>query len=62
MKGKVIELKYDNIITNFDELIKQLESLKQEAMIMMPQDKIFQKDFHALAITIRYLKENINLK
>lgn len=60
MKGKAIT--YDNIITNFDELIKQLESLKREAMIMMPQDLIFQKDFHALSITIKYLKENINLK
>lgn len=65
MKGKAFKLEYDNIIPNFDDLITQLESLKTEAMYMLPQDKIFQRDFHALAITIKYLKENktnINLE
>lgn len=47
---------FDNFIKNKDELIKQLESLKEEAKYMMKCDIIFQKDFHALKIVINYLK------
>lgn len=53
-------LEFDNHIQNIDELIKQLESLKEEAIYMMRaphSDEVFKKDFHALKITIRYLKE-----
>ena len=47
---------FDNFIKNKDELIEQLESLKEEAKYMMKCDIIFQKDFHALKIVINYLK------
>ena len=42
---KLIE--YDNIIKNKDDLIKQLESLKDEAIYMLKNpyhDEVFQKD------------------
>lgn len=56
------QLNFDNHISNIDELIIQLQSLKEEAFINMrgvPNDykEIFTKDFHALAITVSYLKE-----
>lgn len=51
------KLDFDNHIADLDELIKQLESLKAEAMEWMPQDEIFAKDYHALRIVVRYLKE-----
>ena len=50
-------LEFDNYIHNIDELILQLESLKFEALQYMPQDEVFQKDFHSLRIVISYLKE-----
>ena len=61
MKNPILE--YDNIIKNKDELIKQLESLKDEAIYMLKspvnsdEDNIFQKDLHALRIVINYIKE-----
>lgn len=53
------KLEYDNIIKNKDDLLNQLESLKEEAIYMMKGsiDDIFQKDLHALRIVINYLKE-----
>lgn len=54
------KFEFDNHITNIEELIKQLESLKEEALYMMrdpSHDEIFTKDFHALKIVISYLKE-----
>lgn len=53
-------IEYDNIIKNKDELIKQLESLKDEAIYMLKNpfhDEVFQKDLHALRIVINYIKE-----
>lgn len=53
-------LEFDNHISNIQELIKQLESLKDEALYMMKapyHDEVFIKDFHALKITINFLKE-----
>lgn len=55
--NKKIEIEYDNHIKNIDELIEQLKSLKQEALIMLPEDLVFQRDYHALKIIIRYLEE-----
>ena len=61
MKNSTLE--YDNIIKNKDELIKQLESLKDEAIYMLKspvnsdEDNIFQKDLHAIRIVINYIKE-----
>lgn len=55
-------IEYDNIIKDKEELIKQLESLKQDAlenMRSMPTDDlkaVFQKDLHALRIVIRHIK------
>lgn len=54
-------IEYDNIIKDKAELIKQLESLKQDALEnvrSMPDDLkgIFQKDLHALRIVIRHIK------
>lgn len=51
---------YDNIIKNKDELIKQLESLKDEAIYMLRNpfhDEVFQKDLHALKIVLKAIKE-----
>ena len=53
-------IKYDNIIKNNDDLIKQLESLKDEAIYMLKNpyhDEVFQKDLHALRIVINFIKE-----
>ena len=44
----------DGVINNYEELVKQLESLKEEAKIMMTQgEEIFKRDFHALKIAIQ---------
>ncbi len=54
------KIEYDNIIKNKDDLIKQLESLKEEAIYMLKNpyhDEIFQKDLHALKIVINMIKE-----
>lgn len=51
-------IEYDNIIKNKDELISQLESLKEEAIYMLKNpnhDEIFQRDLHALRIVINML-------
>ena len=55
-----INLEFDNHIKNIDELMTQLESLKDEAFLMMRtpnHDEIFVKDYHALKITINFLIE-----
>ena len=55
-------IEYDNIIKDKAELIKQLESLKQDALEnvrSMPTDdlkEVFKKDLHALRIVIRHIK------
>ena len=54
------EIEYDNIIKNKDDLIKQLESLKDEAIYMLKNpyhDEVFQRDLHALRIVINFIKE-----
>ena len=53
-------IEYDNIIKNKDDLIKQLESLKDEAIYMLKNpshEEVFQKDLHALSIVINFIKE-----
>ena len=53
-------INYDNIIKNKDDLIKQLESLKDEAIYMLKNpnhDEVFQKDLHALRIVINFINE-----
>ena len=53
-------IEYDNIIKNKDDLIKQLESLKEEAIYMLKNpyhDEIFQRDLHALRIVINFIKQ-----
>lgn len=53
-------IEYDNIIKNKDDLISQLESLKDEAIYMLKNpyhDEVFLKDLHALRIIINYIKE-----
>ena len=53
-------IEYDNIIKNKDDLIKQLESLKDEAIYMFKNpyhDEVFQRDLHALRIVINFIKE-----
>lgn len=53
-------IEYDNIIKNKDDLIKQLESLKDEAIYMLKNpyhDEVFQKDLHALRIVINFIKD-----
>ena len=57
MKNKTPELEFNNHIKNIDDLIKQLESLKQEAKVMFTSDQIFRDDFHALKIAVRYFKD-----
>lgn len=52
----------DGTIESFEELLEQLESLKDEAKIMMPQDEIFRRDFHALKIAIRYIKDTLGIE
>lgn len=52
-------IEYDNIIKDKAELIKQLESLEEEAIYMLKNpyhDEVFQKDLHALRIVIRHIK------
>ena len=54
-------IEYDNIIKDKAELIKQLESLKYDALEnvrSMPDEEkeLFQKDLHALRIVIRHIK------
>ncbi len=56
-KKKMPELEYEGRIENIDDLIKQLESLKQEAKVMFTTDQIFRDDFHALKIAVRYFKD-----
>lgn len=44
----------DGVINTYDELVNQLESLKEESKIMMAQgEEIFKRDFHALKIAIQ---------
>ena len=53
-------IEYDNIIKNKDDLISQLESLKEEAIYMLKNpnhDEVFLRDLHALIIVINYIKE-----
>lgn len=53
-------IEYDNIIKNKDDLINQLESLKEEAIYMLKNpyhDEVFQKDLHALRIVIKLIKD-----
>ena len=53
-------IEYDNIIKNKDDLISQLESLKDEAIYMLKNpnhDEVFQRDLHALRIVINFIKE-----
>ena len=53
------KIEYDNIIKNKDDLIKQLESLKEEAIYMLKNpfhDEVFQKDLHALRIVLNLLR------
>ena len=59
MREKEMEkLEFDNIIKNKNELIAQLESLKEEAVVMLrgTHEEIFQKDLHALRIILRALE------
>ena len=52
---KKILINFDNVIKNKDELIHQLESLKEEAIYMLRNpyhDEVFLKDLHALRIAI----------
>ena len=53
-----LNIEYDNIIKNKDELLSQLESLKEEAIYMLKNpnhDEVFQRDLHALRIVINML-------
>lgn len=55
--------KNDYLIKDTDELIEQLESLRTEASLQVKNrlcDPVFYKDFNALTITIKYLKECLN--
>ena len=52
-------IEYDNIINNKDDLISQLESLKEEDIYMLKNsnhDEVFQRDLHALRIVINMLR------
>ena len=56
--NRKLNIEYDNIIRNKDDLISQLESLKEEAIYMLKNpnhDEVFQKDLHALRIVINML-------
>lgn len=57
------KIEYDNIIKNKNQLLKQLESLKKDAIYSMRSSEfmfeVYQKDLHALRIAIRYIKENV---
>lgn len=54
-------IEYDNIIKNKTQLLKQLESLKKDAIYNMRSSEfmrdVYQKDLHALRIVINYIKE-----
>ena len=53
------KIEYDNIIKNKDDLIKQLESLKEEAIYMLKNpfhDEVFQRDLHALRIVLNLIR------
>lgn len=53
-----LNIEYDNIIKDKDELISQLESLKEEAIYMLKNpnhDEVFLRDLHALRIVINML-------
>lgn len=59
------KFEFDNHISNIDELIHQLKSLKEDAFYNLcaenidikTKDEIFSKDFHALSIVIKFLEE-----
>lgn len=54
-----MNIEYDNVIKDKNELIKQLESLKEEAIYMMRNpfhDEVFKKDLHALKIVLHMLE------
>ena len=57
------KIEYYNIIENKTQLLKQLESIKQDAIENMRNSlylkEIFQMDVHALRIVINYIKENV---
>lgn len=55
--GKKYQPEFDNHINDVEQLIQQLESLKQDALSNMTQDEVFVKDYHALRITINFLRE-----
>lgn len=58
LNNRKLNIEYDNIIRNKDDLISQLESLKKEAIYMIKNpnhDEVFQKDLHALRIVINML-------
>ena len=61
IKGDIMKaIEYDNIIKNKDDLISQLESLKDEAIYMLKNpyhDEVFQRDLHALRIVINFIKD-----
>ena len=58
LNNRKLNIEYDNIIRNKDDLISQLESLKEEAIYMLKNpnhDEVFQRDLHALRIVINML-------
>ena len=57
-----LELGYDDIIKNKEELLEQLESLKEDAIWRVQStvaglNEVFKRDLHALKIAIRVIKE-----
>ena len=67
---KLIPLKFvytgEDVVNNYDELMDQLNSLREEAVYMMPtaismKENIFKKDLIALRIIIQFLKDNKDL-
>lgn len=59
---KQIKLEYDNHIKDIYDLINQLKSLQQDALAQIKcpcnlGEEVFVKDYYALGIVIRYLKE-----
>ena len=58
LNNRKLNIEYDNIIRDKDDLISQLESLKEEAIYMLKNpnhDEVFQRDLHALRIVINML-------
>jgi len=50
----------DTLMPTTEELFKQLESLKEEAIYMLKNpyhDEVFEKDLHALRIAISILQD-----